>query len=175
MTEVIEGESVLQQEDSSPPVEPDSLEILDVSQQTVHSPILRDPLILIAGKAMIDLPDDLYIPPQALQVILESFQGPLDLLLYLIRKQNIDILDIPVAQITLQYVEYVRLMCSINLELAAEYLVMAAILGEIKSRCLLPVQPKDEDDPEADPRAKLIHRLQTYEQIQKTGRMQLVN
>lgn len=125
--------------------------------------------ILIGGELVTDLPDDLYIPPQALQVILESFQGPLDLLLYLIRKQNIDILDIPVAKITLQYVEYVSLMRSLNLELAAEYLVMAAILGEIKSRCLLPVQPKDEDDPEADPRVELIRRLQAYEQIQKAA------
>lgn len=125
--------------------------------------------ILIGGELVTDLPEDLYIPPQALQVILESFQGPLDLLLYLIRKQNIDILDIPVAKITLQYVEYVTLMRALNLELAAEYLVMAAILGEIKSRCLLPVQPKDEGDPEADPRVELIRRLQAYEQIQKAA------
>lgn len=129
----------------------------------------KNAVILIAGEEFGDLPDDLYIPPQALQVILESFQGPLDLLLYLIRKQNIDILNIPVARITTQYVEYVELMRDLNLELAAEYLVMAAILGEIKSRCLLPVQPKDEDDPEADPRAELIRRLQAYEQIQKAA------
>ena len=136
-----------------------------VDQDVVNS----DQLILVAGEAMTDLPEDLYIPPQALQVILESFQGPLDLLLYLIRKQNIDILDIPVARITEQYVEYVQIMRHMNFELAAEYLVMAAILGEIKSRCLLPVQPKDEDDPEADPRAELIRRLQAYEQIQKAA------
>ncbi|HBF08036.1 MAG TPA: segregation/condensation protein A [Gammaproteobacteria bacterium] len=128
----------------------------------------KQPIAIVGGEALDDLPDDLYIPPQALQVFLESFQGPLDLLLYLIRKQNIDILDIPVAKITTQYVEYVQLMQHLNLELAGEYLVMAAILGEIKSRCLLPVQPK-EDDPEADPRAELIRRLQAYEQIQKAA------
>lgn len=142
-----------------------------VDQEIKSEPVsaTRDPVAIIAGEPLIDIPEDLYIPPQALRVILESFQGPLDLLLYLIRKQNIDILDIPVAKITAQYVEYVQLMQNLNLELAAEYLVMAAILGEIKSRCLLPVQPKDEDDPEADPRAELIKRLQAYEQIQKAA------
>lgn len=129
----------------------------------------KDSLIMIGGEAISDLPEDLYIPPQALQVVLESFQGPLDLLLYLIRKQNLDILDIPVAKITNQYVEYVHWMRHLNLELAAEYLVMAAILGEIKSRCLLPTPPNDDEDSEQDPRAELIRRLQAYEQIQKAA------
>ena len=144
---------------------------LETEEQSIEvdaSEPAKQPIAIVGGEALDDLPDDLYIPPQALQVFLESFQGPLDLLLYLIRKQNIDILDIPVAKITTQYVEYVQLMQHLNLELAGEYLVMAAILGEIKSRCLLPVQPK-EDDPEADPRAELIRRLQAYEQIQKAA------
>lgn len=134
---------------------------------TVHHVPL--PIAVVAGEAMCELPEDLYIPPQALRVILESFQGPLDLLLYLIRKQNINILDIPVAKITIQYMEYVQLMQDLNLELAAEYLVMAAILGEIKSRCLLPSIPKEDDDTETDPRAELIRRLQAYEQIQRAA------
>ncbi|MEC8011560.1 MAG: ScpA family protein [Pseudomonadota bacterium] len=147
------------------------VETLETEEQSIEvdaSEPAKQPIAIVGGEALDDLPDDLYIPPQALQVFLESFQGPLDLLLYLIRKQNIDILDIPVAKITTQYVEYVQLMQHLNLELAGEYLVMAAILGEIKSRCLLPVQPK-EDDPEADPRAELIRRLQAYEQIQKAA------
>lgn len=147
------------------------VETLETEEQSIEvdaSEPAKQPIAIVGGEALEDLPDDLYIPPQALQVFLESFQGPLDLLLYLIRKQNIDILDIPVAKITTQYVEYVQLMQHLNLELAGEYLVMAAILGEIKSRCLLPVQPK-EDDPEADPRAELIRRLQAYEQIQKAA------
>jgi len=129
------------------------------------------PLILVGGEQFTEIPDDLYIPPEALQVILEAFQGPLDLLLYLIRKQNLDILNIPVALITAQYMEYVRVMRNLNLELAAEYLVMAAILGEIKSRCLLPRQDQalDEDE-ENDPRSELVRRLQAYEQMQQAAR-----
>jgi len=107
---------------------------------------------------------DLYIPPDALEVILEAFEGPLDLLLYLIRKQNIDILDIPVAEITRQYMGYVELMKSVRLELAAEYLVMAAMLAEIKSRMLLPRSTAIEEE-EGDPRAELIRRLQEYERF----------
>ncbi|MBK5005231.1 segregation/condensation protein A [Pseudomonas sp. S32] len=121
-------------------------------------------LALVYGEAVTELPLDLYIPPDALEVILEAFEGPLDLLLYLIRKQNIDILDIPVAEITRQYMGYVELMKSVRLELAAEYLVMAAMLAEIKSRMLLP-RAVDVDEEEGDPRAELIRRLQEYERF----------
>ena len=119
-------------------------------------------LARLYGEPLFDLPRDLYIPPDALQVFLEAFEGPLDLLLYLIRKQNIDILDIPVAEITKQYMGYVELMKSVRLELAAEYLVMAAMLAEIKSRMLLPRSAEAEEE-EDDPRAELIRRLQEYE------------
>ncbi len=111
------------------------------------------PFGLVYGKAITKLPDDLYIPPDALEVFLEAFEGPLDLLLYLIKRQNLDILDVPVATITVQYMEYVELMKAMNFELAAEYLVMAAMLGEIKSRMLLPRQKEDEDEEGEDPRA----------------------
>lgn len=121
-------------------------------------------LALVYGEALTELPLDLYIPPDALEVILEAFEGPLDLLLYLIRKQNIDILDIPVAEITRQYMGYVELMKSVRLELAAEYLVMAAMLAEIKSRMLLP-RAADVEEEEGDPRAELIRRLQEYERF----------
>ena len=120
--------------------------------------------VLVAGEALQSWPEDLYIPPDALEVILEAFQGPLDLLLYLIRKQNIDILDIPVAEITRQYMEYVELMRRLHLDLAAEYLVMAAMLAEIKSRMLLP-RPEIEDEDAEDPRAVLVRRLQEYERF----------
>jgi segregation and condensation protein A len=121
-------------------------------------------LALVYGEAVTELPLDLYIPPDALEVFLEAFEGPLDLLLYLIRKQNIDVLDIPVAEITRQYMGYVELMKSVRLELAAEYLVMAAMLAEIKSRMLLPrsAEVAEEED---DPRAELIRRLQEYERF----------
>ena len=121
-------------------------------------------LALVYGEALTEMPVDLYIPPDALEVILEAFEGPLDLLLYLIRKQNIDILDIPVAEITRQYMGYVELMKSVRLELAAEYLVMAAMLAEIKSRMLLPRSIEVEEE-EGDPRAELIRRLQEYERF----------
>ncbi|MBB4821337.1 segregation and condensation protein A [Pseudomonas alcaligenes] len=120
------------------------------------------PFALVYGQAITELPIDLYIPPDALEVFLEAFEGPLDLLLYLIRKQNINILDIPVAEITRQYMGYVELMKSVRLELAAEYLVMAAMLAEIKSRMLLPRSSEAEVE-EEDPRAELIRRLQEYE------------
>ncbi len=123
------------------------------------------PLALIYGEALSTLPVDLYIPPDALEVILEAFEGPLDLLLYLIRKENIDILDIQVAQITQQYMAYVELMKAVRLELAAEYLVMAAMLAEIKSRMLLPRSKHSSADDEDDPRAELIRRLQEYERF----------
>ncbi|WAN11280.1 segregation/condensation protein A [Stutzerimonas balearica] len=121
-------------------------------------------LALVYGEAVTELPQDLYIPPDALEVFLEAFEGPLDLLLYLIRKQNIDVLDIPVAEITRQYMGYVELMKSVRLELAAEYLVMAAMLAEIKSRMLLP-RSSEAPDEEEDPRAELIRRLQEYERF----------
>lgn len=127
------------------------------------------PFGLVYGKAITRLPDDLYIPPDALEVFLEAFEGPLDLLLYLIKRQNLDILDIPVAQITRQYMEYVDLMKALNLELAAEYLVMAAMLGEIKSRTLLPRPANADDDEGQDPRAELIRRLQEYERFKKAA------
>ena len=120
------------------------------------------PFALVYGQAVTEMPLDLYIPPDALEVFLEAFEGPLDLLLYLIRKQNIDVLDIPVAEITKQYMGYVELMQSVRLELAAEYLVMAAMLAEIKSRMLLPRSSEAEAE-EDDPRAELIRSLQEYE------------
>lgn len=126
------------------------------------------PFAVVQGKELTILPKDLYIPPDALEVILEAFEGPLDLLLYLIRRQNLDILDIDVAEITKQYLGYIELMASIQLELAAEYLVMAAMLAEIKSRMLLPRQQSEEED-EEDPRAELIKRLQEYERFKQAA------
>lgn len=125
------------------------------------------PVAIIQGKALTEAPRDLYIPPDALEVILEAFEGPLDLLLYLIKRQNLDILDIPIADITTQYMQYVELMKGLRLELAAEYLLMAAMLAEIKSRMLLP-RPVEDDD-EEDPRAELIRRLQEYERFKKAA------
>ncbi|MBA3660793.1 MAG: segregation/condensation protein A [Gammaproteobacteria bacterium] len=129
--------------------------------------IALSPFATIKGQAVIDLPKDLYIPPDAMKVFLEAFEGPLDFLLYLIRKQNIDILDIPVASVTRQYMEYIGLMTNLSLELAAEYLVMAAILTEIKSRMLLP-RPEIEST-EEDPRAELVRRLQEYERYKQAA------
>lgn len=126
------------------------------------------PIALVEGKPYTEVPVDLYIPPDALEVILEAFEGPLDLLLYLIRRQNLDILNIPIAEITAQYVEYISLMSALNFELAAEYLVMAAMLAEIKSRLLLPRQPR-EDEEEEDPRAELVRRLQEYERFKQAA------
>jgi len=126
------------------------------------------PLAVVQGAPVMELPKDLYIPPEALEVFLETFEGPLDLLLYLIKRQNIDILDIPVAEITEQYVKYVEMMQEFQFELAAEYLVMAAMLGEIKSRMLLPQTVVEEDD-EGDPRAELIRRLQEYERFKNAA------
>jgi len=119
--------------------------------------------IKINGEALYELPHDLYIPPDALEVYLESFEGPLDLLLYLIRKNNLDILDIPMSKLTMQYIQYVEKMKAIKLELAADYLLMSAMLIEIKSRMLLPKPEAIED--EDDPRAELIRRLMEYEAI----------
>jgi segregation and condensation protein A len=127
-----------------------------------HSQITPEPIARVRGEAVLELPHDLYIPPEALEVFLETFQGPLDLLLYLIRKQNLDILDIPIAEITRQYIGYIDLMQSLRIELAAEYLLMAAMLAEIKSRMLLP-RPTEEEGDEEDPRAELVRRLREYE------------
>jgi segregation and condensation protein A len=131
----------------------------------IGSVMLTEPFFaMVNGTPFNQLPDDLYIPPDALEVFLDLFEGPLDLLLYLIRRQNLDIVNIPIAQITQQYIAYIQLMGALNLELAAEYLVMAALLAEIKSRMLLPRQSAQEDE-EEDPRATLIRRLQEYEAI----------
>jgi segregation and condensation protein A len=126
------------------------------------------PFAIVQGAPVLRLPDDLYIPPDALEVFLEAFEGPLDLLLYLIRRQNLDILDIPIAEVTRQYTGYIEMMTELRLELAAEYLVMAAILAEIKSRMLLP-RPQPEEDEEADPRAELVRRLQEYERFKQAA------
>lgn len=124
----------------------------------------QEVLARVAGQPYLALPQDLYIPPDALEVFLEAFEGPLDLLLYLIRRQNLDVLDIPVAEITRQYMAYLELMRELSLELAAEYLVMAALLAEIKSRLLLPRPPAPLAE-EADPRAELVRRLLEYERV----------
>ena len=126
------------------------------------------PFALVQGQPVTEVPHDLYIPPDALEVILEAFEGPLDLLLYLIRRQNLDILDIPITEITTQYVEYIEMLQDMQFELAAEYLVMAAILAEIKSRMLLP-RPVSDDGDETDPRAELVRRLQEYERFKQAA------
>ena len=125
------------------------------------------PFALVQGEPITELPKDLYIPPDALEVFLEAFEGPLDLLLYLIKKQNIDILDIPLTRITEQYMSYIDLMETLQLELAGEYLLMAAMLAEIKSRMLLPRHT--EEDEEDDPKAELIRRLQEYERYKQAA------
>ncbi len=136
------------------------------SAQTVQQKEM--PFAIVQGQPFTQLPQDLYIPPDALEVILDAFEGPLDLLLYLIRRQNLDILDIPIAEITRQYISYIDLLRELQFELAAEYLVMAAILAEIKSRLLLP-RPKAEDGEEDDPRAELVRRLQEYERFKQAA------
>jgi segregation and condensation protein A len=126
------------------------------------------PFAIVDGEPVTEMPRDLYIPPQALEVFLEAFEGPLDLLLYLIRRQNIDVLDIPIAVITRQYMEYIQLMQELDLELAGEYLLMAAMLAEIKSRMLLP-RSSDGAQEEEDPRAELVRRLQEYERFKRAA------
>lgn len=126
------------------------------------------PRVRVRGEPLQQLPEDLYIPPDALEVFLEAFEGPLDLLLYLIRRQNLDILDIPIVQVTRQYMEYIELMQNLRLELAAEYLLMAAWLAEIKSRVLLP-RPVEEAEEEDDPRMALVRRLQEYERFKSAA------
>ncbi|MCM0612232.1 segregation/condensation protein A [Marinobacter sediminum] len=128
----------------------------------------QSPLARVSGKPVVDVPKDLYIPPDALAVFLEAFEGPLDLLLYLIRRQNMNILEIDVSEITRQYMDYIGAVEAMRFELAAEYLVMAATLAEIKSRMLLPRQ-ESEDEEEIDPRAELIRRLQQYERFKKAA------
>jgi len=142
-----------------------SVDSEQAAKDAAYSATLR---AVVMGEVMNEWPQDLFIPPDALEVVLESFEGPLDLLLYLIRKQNLDILNIPVADITRQYMGYVELMRAANLDLAAEYLVMAALLGEIKSRMLLP-KPKSELDDEEDPMAALVRRLQEYERFSEAA------
>ncbi|MBT8143062.1 MAG: segregation/condensation protein A [Gammaproteobacteria bacterium] len=127
------------------------------------------PFAVVEGEPVTALPVDLYIPPQALEVFLEAFEGPLDLLLYLIKRQNLDVLDIPIAEITRQYMHYIDMMQNLQLELAGEYLVMAAMLAEIKSRMLLPRQPAEDGDDEEDPRAELVRRLQEYERYKQAA------
>ncbi len=139
------------------------------AQDEKQSPAQAEmPFAVVDGEPITALPQDLYIPPYALQVFLEAFEGPLDLLLYLIRRQNIDILNIPIAEITKQYVQYIELMHEMQLELAGEYLLMAAMLAEIKSRMLLP-RPEVESEEEEDPRAELVRRLQEYERYKKAA------
>ena len=145
------------QETASPKVEKE--------QERLYTESMR---AVVMGEVMREWPQDLFIPPDALEVVLESFEGPLDLLLYLIRKQNLDILNIPVADITRQYMIYVEIMRAANLDLAAEYLVMAALLGEIKSRMLLP-RPKAEAEDQEDPMAALVRRLQEYERFSQAA------
>jgi segregation and condensation protein A len=126
------------------------------------------PFAIVDGEPVTEVPRDLYIPPQALEVFLEAFEGPLDLLLYMIRRQNLDILNIPIADITRQYMEYIQLMQELDLELAGEYLLMAAMLAEIKSRMLLP-RVSGGDEEEDDPRAELVRRLQEYERFKRAA------
>ncbi len=126
------------------------------------------PIARVQGTALLEFPKDLYIPPEALEVFLETFEGPLDLLLYLIRRQNLDILDIPIAEVTRQYMEYIELMNELRLELAADYLVMAAMLAQIKSQMLMP-RPESVEEAEEDPRAELVRRLREYEQIRQAA------
>jgi len=161
----------MSQDVTSPPidntdiVEPDSdnLSPVDTSQA-------REVLAVISGKEIEEVPEDLYIPPDALQIFLETFEGPLDLLLYLIQKQNLDILNIPISKITEQYLQYIALMRELQLDLAAEYLVMAALLLEIKSRMLLPREEEEnEDETELDPRKQLVQQLQEYARFRKVS------
>jgi len=137
-------------------------------QAEQHPAQAEMPFAVVDGEPVTQLPQDLYIPPYALQVFLEAFEGPLDLLLYLIRRQNIDILDIPIAEISRQYVQYIEVMKEMQLELAGEYLLMAAMLAEIKSRMLLP-RPESTEEEEDDPRAELVRRLQEYERYKKAA------
>jgi segregation and condensation protein A len=148
---------------------PDDASVLAVENDTTPDTVDGMAFARLYGEPLFKLPNDLYIPPDALEVFLEAFEGPLDLLLYLIRKQNFNILDIPMAQVTRQYLEYVDQIREHNLELAAEYLLMAAMLIEIKSRMLLPVKMADTGEEAEDPRAELVRRLLEYEQMKLGG------
>lgn len=139
---------------------------MDAPVTTIHQ--TKPASAIVNGQSLEQLPEDLYIPPDALEVYLETFEGPLDLLLYLIKRQNLDILEISIAKITNQYMTYIETMNEMRMEIAAEYLLMAALLAEIKSRMLLPRQAHDDDD-EEDPRAELIRRLQEYEIFKKAA------
>jgi segregation and condensation protein A len=147
------------------PDKPGAEQSADVADKSASPEQVEMPFAIVNGEAITQLPKDLYIPPQALEVFLEAFEGPLDLLLYMIRRQNLDILDIPIADITKQYMEYIGLMADMQLELAGEYLVMAATLAEIKSRMLLPRAVDPNAGEEGDPRADLVRRLQEYERF----------
>jgi segregation and condensation protein A len=152
--------------------EPETADV-EATTQPVESgmpvfPQQEMPFAIVQGEPQFILPKDLYIPPEALEVFLDAFEGPLDLLLYLIKRQNLDILDVPIAEITAQYMEYVDMMRELNLELAADYLLMAAMLAEIKSRMLLP-RTSEEDEESDDPRAELIRRLQEYERYKQAA------
>lgn len=139
-----------------------------VQEQSIIQPEFR---AMVAGVPYTDFPDDLFIPPDALEILLDSFSGPLDLLLYLIRKQNIDILNIPIVSITNQYLQYIQIIELSKMELAAEYLLMAAMLAEIKSRMLLPTIPTENEEAEEDPRMQLVKRLLAYEQIKQAAEL----
>jgi segregation and condensation protein A len=155
------------QSPEQPPTDPEHKPRLN-ELRNVGSQQGEMPFAIVQGQALTEIPQDLYIPPDALEVFLEAFEGPLDLLLYLIKRQNIDILEINVARITAQYMQYVTMMSAVQFELAAEYLLMAAMLAEIKSRMLLPRSSEVEDD-EEDPRAQLIRRLQEYERFKQAA------
>lgn len=150
-------------------VEPPAADAFVPEESTAGNPAQGEmPFAVVEGQPVTELPRDLYIPPHALEVFLEAFEGPLDLLLYLIRRQNLDILDIPIAEITRQYVNYIEVMTDLQLDLAGEYLLMAAMLAEIKSRMLLP-RPEAAEEEEADPRAELVRRLQEYERFKRSA------
>src|SRR5690625_1364306 len=142
--------------------------LIDPARDTTPDVVDSVALARLYGEPLFDIPQDLYIPPDALEVFLEAFEGPLDLLLYLIRKQNFNVLDIPMAQLTDQYLSYVQQIREHNLELAGEYLLMAAMLMEIKSRMLLPVKKADTGEEVEDPRAELVRRLHEYEKMNQT-------
>jgi len=146
----------------------ETAEPVEAGEPNHHALQQEIPFALVHGEALTQLPQDLYIPPDALEIFLEAFEGPLDLLLYMIRRQNLNILDIPIAEITRQYIQYIDAMQGMRFELAAEYLVMAAMLAEIKSRMLLP-RPESTEEDEEDPRAELVRRLQEYERYKKAA------
>ncbi len=148
---------------------PENPVVAEVVPPVVSPEQAEMPFAMVDGEPVTQMPRDLYIPPQALEVFLEAFEGPLDLLLYMIRRQNLDVLNIPIADITRQYMEYIQLMQELDLELAGEYLLMAAMLAEIKSRMLLPRSASDGDQEEDDPRAELVRRLQEYERFKRAA------